>query len=155
MVKIFETDANVSRAKFREIGRIITHWSLLEHLVGMAIAKTIRTDVKTGRAVTGRLSINPRLDALQLVADIDNMPRVKRERMNKLIVKIKYEQQFRNDVAHGLWGVNSNCWHLIRFKTPKQVKLGKATPMTANESKRIANRIETLTGRFETWLDSL
>lgn len=75
--------------------------------------------------------------------------------MNRLIAKITGEQQHRNDVAHGLWGTDEGRWFLIRYKTPKQIKLGKATPTTANELRRIANRVETLTRMFENWLDQL
>lgn len=155
MVRIFEPDAKISDAKLREIGRIIAHWSLLEHLVGSGIQKIAGLDKKSGRAITNRLNIRAKLDALALVADINNLAKRQRDQMNKLIEKIKNEQRHRNDVAHGLWGIDEGRWFLIRFKSPTQVKLGRSTRMTANELRRIANRIDTLTRAFNTWINNL
>ena len=155
MAKVFETDARLSDAKFREIGKIIAHWSWLEFMVGEAIGEVGFIDKKIGRALTDRLSIYPMLDALQIVADVETMPRKDRDRMEGLIARIRNEYQHRNDVAHGLWGEWENRWYLVRFKSPKQIKLGKATRMTANELKRIANRVEKLALDFRSWKDSI
>ena len=51
MVTIYQTDLGLSDAKFREIGRIIAYWSLLEFLMGAAVGILEGVDRKAGREI--------------------------------------------------------------------------------------------------------
>ena len=77
------------------------------------------------------------------------------DRMDALVTRIRKEHPHRNDVAHGIWGINDKKWSLLRFKKPNLVDFGKGERMTASDLKQIANRAATLTGDFERWLDTL
>ncbi len=52
MATIYLTDMGLSDAKFREIGRIIAYWSLLEFLMGAAVGIMLGLDRKEGRRLT-------------------------------------------------------------------------------------------------------
>jgi len=58
---VFDTNADLSNAKFREIGRIVAHWSLLEYMMQLAIGRIVGTNIKTARILnaSGREPFNP------------------------------------------------------------------------------------------------
>ena len=60
MVTIYQTDLGLSDAKFREIGRIVAYWSLLEFLMGAAVGILKGLDRKEGR----RLTLNKPVEAI-------------------------------------------------------------------------------------------
>jgi hypothetical protein len=148
---VFDAKANLSDAKLRQIGRIVAHWSLLEYVMQLAIGRIVGTNIKTARILTDRAGTDGLLKKLALVAEVHSLPQAKVQRMQRLIKRIRREEKNRNDVAHGLWGKHRRQWYLIRFKSPKQLTLGKQRRITANELRRTADRIETLTNAFERW----
>ncbi len=155
MATIYQTDMGLSDAKFREIGRIIAYWSLLEFLMGAAVGFMKGVDRKEGRRLTLNERVKGLIKMLRKAARVRKLSKHQTDRMDSLIERIEKEQPHRNDVAHGIWGIHDYKWSLLRYKKPKMVKLGGARRMTARDLQQIANRIETLTSDFERWLDTL
>ncbi len=148
---VFDTNADVSNAKFREIGRIVAHWSLLEYMMQLAIGRFVGTNIKTARILTDRVGTEGLLKKLELVVEVHELPKTKARRLQRLIARIRDEQEHRNDVTHGLWGQDKKLWYLIRFKSTKLLKIGRHKRVSANELRRTADRIETLTRDFDRW----
>jgi hypothetical protein len=155
MATIYLTDMGLSDAKFREIGRIIAYWSLLEFLMGAAVGIMRGVDRKEGR----RLTLNKRVDDLTKMlvkaSRVCKLSKQHSDRMDSLIDRIQNEAENRRAVAHGVWGIHGKKWSLLRFKKPDMVNLGQARQMTARDLQKTANRIATLTRDFERWLDTL
>jgi hypothetical protein len=152
---IFDTNAKLSDAKFREIGRIVAHWSLLEYMMQLAIGRIIGTNLKTARILSYRAGTDRLVERLKLVAEVHGLPKRSMDRLVRLLARIEKLKPHRNDVAHGLWGPHQKRWYLIQFRSPKYIKIGKSKLMTANELRRTAARIEKLTNAFDRWRLSL
>jgi hypothetical protein len=152
---VFDTNAKLSNAKFREIGRSVAHWSLLEYQMQLAIGRIIGTNLKTARILNYRAGTERLMERLNLVAEVHGLPKPSIDRLVRLLARIEKLKSHRNDVAHGLWGQDKNLWYLIQFKSPKFIKAGKHKRITANELRRTADRIETLTNAFDRWRLSL
>ena len=152
---IYESDIGLSKAKFREIGRIIAHWSLLEMLMGFAIGNMMGVDRKKGRGLTLEQSVNQLSRMLLDAARECDLPEPKSGHLVSLVARIKKEHPRRNDVAHGIWGIAEKKWSLLRFKKPDLVDLGKGERMTARDLEKIANRAATLTRDFQRWLNTI
>ena len=152
---IYESGMGLSDTKFREIGRIIAHWSLLEMLMGLAIGNMLGLDRKEGRRRTLEESVYKLSDMLVEAGRECKLSKRETDRMNSLIARIKKEHPRRNDVAHGIWGIDDKKWSLLRFKRPHLVDVGKGEPMTDSDLKQIANRAATLTRDFQRWLKTI
>jgi len=152
---VYETGMGLSDTKFREIGQIIAHWSLLEMLMGLAIGNMLGLDRKKGRRRTLEKSVYKLSDMLVDAGRKHELSKRETDRMNSLIARIKKEHPRRNDVAHGIWGMDNKEWSLLRFKKPHLVDVGKAERMTDNDLKQIANRAATLTRDFQRWLSTI
>ena len=155
MVTIYQTDLGLSDAKFREIGRIVAYWSLLEFLMGTAVGILKGLDRKEGRRLTLNKPVEAIVKLIMEAARESKLPKPLTAQMNSLLERIKKEHPRRNDVAHGVWGIHESKWSLLRYKKPDLVELGKGERMTARDLQQIANRAKTLTRDFERWLDTL
>ena len=155
MVTIYQTDLGLSDAKFREIGRIIAYWSLLEFLMGAAVGILEGVDRKAGREMTLMRPVDVLINKLRTAATGRGLSKRLTERMNRLIARIECEHENRRSVAHGVWGIRDRKRSLLRYRKPDLVKLGHPRRLTTNDLRKIANRIETLTRDFERWLDAL
>ena len=149
------TDMGLSRAKFREIGRIIAYWSLLEYLMGAAVGFLKCVGREEGRRLTLKKKVSDLVKMLRKSARVRKLSKHQTDRMESLIARIEKEQLRRNDVAHGIWAIHDNKWSLLRYKKPDKFKLAKDEPMTARDLQRIADRIETLTSNFERWMETV
>ena len=152
---IYESDMGLTKAKFREIGRIIAYWSLLEMLMGLAIGNMLGLARKEGRRRTLEKSVYKLTEMLVDASRKCKLSKPETDRMNLLIARIKKEHPRRNDVAHGIWGLDNKKWSLLRFKKPHLVDFGKGEPMTARDLQKIANRAATLTRDFQRWLKTI
>ena len=155
MPKMHLTDMGLSRAKFREIGRIIAYWSLLEYLMGAAVGFLKGVDRNEGRRLTLDERVKKLIKMLRIAASSRKLSNLQTKRMNSLIDRIEKEQPRRNDVAHGIWAIHDNKWSLLRYKEPDKYKFAKDERMMARDLQRIANRIESLTSDFERWMDTV
>ena len=155
MATIYLTDMGLSDAKFREIGRIIAYWSLLEFLMGAAVGIMRGVDRKEGRRLTLNKRVGDLAKMLVKASRICKLSKQQSDRMDSLLNRIQNEAENRRAVAHGVWGIHGKKWSLLRFKKPDMVDLGQARQMTARDLQETANRIATLTRDFERWLDTL
>ena len=144
----------LSDAKFREIGRIIAHWSLLEMLIGLAIGNLLGLDRKEGRRRTLQNPVEQLTKMLRKAGHKRKLSNQQMDSMDVLIDLIDKEHPRRNEVAHGIWGIDNKKWSLIRFKRPDLVDFGRGERMTASDLQLIANRAATLTHDIERWLDT-
>jgi hypothetical protein len=155
MAVIYETSLDLSEAKQRQIGRIIACWSLLEALMVIAIGNMRGLDRKKGRRYTAKFQYSGLVKQLKKSARKIDLPSTQREKMDRLIARMKIEREFRNDVAHGFWGKHHRKWALLRYDRRKKGRYFDDTPTTARDLESIANRAMTLTEDFEKWLDTL
>jgi hypothetical protein len=155
MATIYLTDMGLSDAKFREIGRIIAYWSLLEFLMGAAVGMMQGVDRKEGRRRTLYKGVSDLAKTLRKASRNCELTKRQTDCMESLINRIDNEAENRRAVAHGVWGIHDKKWSLLRFKKPDMVDLGQARQMTARDLQKTANRIATLTRDFERWLDTL
>ena len=92
---IYESDMGLSKAKFREIGRIIAHWSLLEMLMGLTIGIMFGIDRKEGMRLTLEQSVNQLSRMLVNAAHDCNLPEPESGRLDSLVARIKMEHPRR------------------------------------------------------------
>jgi len=88
---IYESGMGLSDTKFREIGRIIAHWSLLEMLIGLAIGNMLGLDRKEGRRRTLEESVYQLTEMLVEAGHECKLSKPETDRMNSLIARIKKE----------------------------------------------------------------
>ena len=155
MATIFLTDMGLSVAKFREIGRIIAYWSLLEFLMGAAVGIMQGVDRKEGRRLTLNKPVGEVVRMLVEGSQLCKLTKQQTDRMDSLIDRIQNEAENRRAVAHGVWGIHDKKLSLLRYKKPDMINLGQARQLTARDLQKTANRIATLTRNFEKWLDTL
>ena len=93
MVTLFQTDLGLSEAKFREIGRIIAYWSLLEFLMGAAVGFLEGVDRKAGREMTLMRRVDVLINKLRTAATGRGLSKRLTERMNRLIARIESEHE--------------------------------------------------------------
>ena len=91
MATIYQTDMGLSNAKFREIGRIIAYWSLLEFLMGAAVGFLKGVDRKEGRRLTLDERVKGLIKLLRKAARVRKLSKHQTERMDSLIERIEKE----------------------------------------------------------------
>ena len=93
MATIYQTDLGLSKAKFREIGRIIAYWSLLEFLMGAAVGILKGVDRKVGRDITLMRPVDVLITKMESAASEDALRNHRTVCMNRLIVRIQDQHE--------------------------------------------------------------
>ncbi|MCB1591854.1 MAG: hypothetical protein KDI90_05325 [Alphaproteobacteria bacterium] len=88
---------------YKQIGLIISSYSLIEHLTERIIWQLLKLDSRTGKIVTSSAKMQARIEILSTLAPVKfkNKPTVKECKESIEVIKTFYKK--RNYFAHGFW----------------------------------------------------
>jgi len=104
MVKTISVTGNIPKNRLAELGRVCTHWSILEFRVESVIWVLRGDPRKVGRQITADMQITPRLKTMVSLAKSTLKNKKDIQKVQSLRTEIKKLAEERNWAVHGIWG---------------------------------------------------
>lgn len=151
--QVLKADVGLSPEQFQAIGTIAAYWSLLEYHVGLAIGDLLGVGIKQARVLTTQMQLRPKLQILQLLAELKGWPQTDQDELKKATKRIEEASDLRNQFIHGVWARDSSgkfyiVWHR---GTARNRILGQAIPAEITDLKAAALEIAGIAEGFILW----
>jgi hypothetical protein len=98
----FRFEAKLTDQEFERLGRFLTRWSLIDHIIGNCLRRVLQMDPKPANVMVFPLSFDQRFQKIEKIAEIEPLNEKSAALLAELRPLVKAMQYVRNTTVHGI-----------------------------------------------------